>query len=38
VGRTFREFVSLSAQHEEPLLTKEDYEQLEKRYWDMVEN
>ena len=38
VGRSYAEFESLAAQHEEPLATKEDFDQLEKHYWDMVEN
>ena len=39
-GRTFREFVDLAAQveHGDVPTTTEDFNRLEKRYWDMVEN
>ena len=38
-GRTFAEFLELSREHEkEKPSTDSDYAELEKRYWDMVEN
>jgi len=38
-GRSFAEFLQLSKVHEsEKISTEADYAELEKRYWDMVEN
>lgn len=38
-GRTFSEFLELSKAHaSDPLSNDADYANLEKRYWDMVEN
>ena len=38
-GRTFAEFLQLSREHEgESMASDADFIELEKRYWDMVEN